>query len=416
MRYNHNDFNPIEFLRNNIDFRKVTVTLAGIVVFVTTYALILPAIALEEQKATQESGIYLEAGIVDEEDAGWETIPSEDLSEEERQSESTVEDTFETAEMVEDTAEDAAENTADTAESEGNEETPGEESIIEETTEQIEEEKENSEIAEPIETGGQEPSGTEGTGTQEQSQEQLLEQNEELEVQTDEKTADTEELIKAEETTAETVETATEPEQPEQSDQPEQSTEPELPDETAESEEENVLALVPAAGKAAAKENNYDISVTFDDKAGLPADTKLSVQQIGEDSDSFAGYYEQIREYLGENATIEAVQLYDLSLMAGEEEIEPTGNVSVSMKYRMSDGIPEGADRLIVHFTKKGMEMAPYSYNGADVSISTTFDNLYNMAIGTASADRLFVNGQLKVDGNISKGAEMRYLIGPSGE
>ena len=80
MRYNHNDFNPVEFLRNNIDFRKVTVTLAGIVVFVTTYALILPAIALEEQKATQESGIYLETmetGTAEEAGTGWETIPSE---------------------------------------------------------------------------------------------------------------------------------------------------------------------------------------------------------------------------------------------------------------------------------------------------------------------------------------------------
>ena len=37
---------------------------------------------------------------------------------------------------------------------------------------------------------------------------------------------------------------------------------------------------------------------------------------------------------------------------------------------------------------------------------------MHNMAIGTVSADKLFVNGQMKVEGNISKGAEMRYLIG----
>ena len=65
-----------------------------------------------------------------------------------------------------------------------------------------------------------------------------------------------------------------------------------------------------------------------------------------------------------------------------------------------------------VKFTKEGMEMHPYSYDGADVEIATNFDNLYNMAIGTVSADRLFVNGQMKVDGNISKGAELRYLLG----
>ncbi|MBQ6216578.1 MAG: glycogen/starch synthase [Erysipelotrichaceae bacterium] len=71
-----------------------------------------------------------------------------------------------------------------------------------------------------------------------------------------------------------------------------------------------------------------------------------------------------------------------------------------------------GEGTYYVKFTKAGMEMAPYSYEGADVYLATNFDNLYNMATGIVSADRLFVNGQLKVEGNISKGAELRYLIG----
>jgi putative sterol carrier protein len=70
-----------------------------------------------------------------------------------------------------------------------------------------------------------------------------------------------------------------------------------------------------------------------------------------------------------------------------------------------------GAGTFYVKFTKDGMEMAPYSYEGCDATISASIDNLYDMAIGSASADRLFVNGQMKVKGNISKGAEMRYLI-----
>ena len=71
-----------------------------------------------------------------------------------------------------------------------------------------------------------------------------------------------------------------------------------------------------------------------------------------------------------------------------------------------------GEGTLYVKFTKQGMETAPYSYDGADVYVSTTLDNLYNMANGTVNADKLYVNGQLKVEGNISKGAEMRYLLG----
>ena len=34
------------------------------------------------------------------------------------------------------------------------------------------------------------------------------------------------------------------------------------------------------------------------------------------------------------------------------------------------------------------------------------------MAEGTVSADKLFQTGQLKVDGNMAKGAELRYLLG----
>lgn len=71
-----------------------------------------------------------------------------------------------------------------------------------------------------------------------------------------------------------------------------------------------------------------------------------------------------------------------------------------------------GEGTFYLKFTKHGMEMAPYTYEGADVKVSATFDNLYNMATGYANADKLFVNGQLKVNGNVSKGAELRYLIG----
>ncbi|MBQ6560407.1 MAG: glycogen/starch synthase [Erysipelotrichaceae bacterium] len=71
-----------------------------------------------------------------------------------------------------------------------------------------------------------------------------------------------------------------------------------------------------------------------------------------------------------------------------------------------------GEGTFYVKFTKEGMEMQPYDYQDAHVKIATTFDNLYDMAVGKVSADKLFVNGQLKVEGNISKGAELRYLLG----
>ena len=72
-----------------------------------------------------------------------------------------------------------------------------------------------------------------------------------------------------------------------------------------------------------------------------------------------------------------------------------------------------GEGIFYLKFNKDGMEMQPYTYNDADVFISASLDNLYNMAVGVVSADALFVNGQMRVSGNISKGSDMRYLIGP---
>ena len=71
-----------------------------------------------------------------------------------------------------------------------------------------------------------------------------------------------------------------------------------------------------------------------------------------------------------------------------------------------------GEGTYSVKFTKQGMEMEPRSNPEAFCTIATNFDKLYNMATGVTSADKLFVNGQMKVEGNISKGAELRYLIG----
>ncbi|MDO4198534.1 MAG: glycogen/starch synthase [Erysipelotrichaceae bacterium] len=70
-----------------------------------------------------------------------------------------------------------------------------------------------------------------------------------------------------------------------------------------------------------------------------------------------------------------------------------------------------GEGTFYVKFTKDAFEMEPYAYEDADVRISTTLDRLYDMAMRKISADKLFVNGQMKVEGNISKGAEMRYLL-----
>jgi len=72
-----------------------------------------------------------------------------------------------------------------------------------------------------------------------------------------------------------------------------------------------------------------------------------------------------------------------------------------------------GEGMFHVKFDSKGIEVIPWSHDHPDASISASFDHLMGMVNGTHSADKLFITGQLKVTGNISKGAEMRRLLRP---
>ena len=99
----------------------------------------------------------------------------------------------------------------------------------------------------------------------------------------------------------------------------------------------------------------------------------------------------------------------DLETTRNEYLKKQTDDFSVIAQVRI---VGPGSGTFYLKIDKNGMEMQPYSYNDADVKIATSLDNLFNMATGAVSADKLFVNGQMKVEGNISKGAKLRNLLG----
>ena len=72
-----------------------------------------------------------------------------------------------------------------------------------------------------------------------------------------------------------------------------------------------------------------------------------------------------------------------------------------------------GAGFFYLEFGKNGVDVVPCTYHDADVFLAASFDNLVGMTDGTVSADRLFMNGQLRVLGNIAKGAELRHMLRP---
>ena len=69
---------------------------------------------------------------------------------------------------------------------------------------------------------------------------------------------------------------------------------------------------------------------------------------------------------------------------------------------------------LYVRFSNEEREpfrMEPYSYEGADACVTASFDHLLAMARGEMSFDKLFLSGQIRLEGNLSKGTEIRNLL-----
>ena len=74
------------------------------------------------------------------------------------------------------------------------------------------------------------------------------------------------------------------------------------------------------------------------------------------------------------------------------------------------EGPGQGVFSMI--FSKKGLSISPKANDKCDVSIATTFENLLGMANGKLSSEKLFISGRLKVKGNMSKAAALRYMLG----
>ena len=75
-------------------------------------------------------------------------------------------------------------------------------------------------------------------------------------------------------------------------------------------------------------------------------------------------------------------------------------------------GRGEGVFHMYIH--PEGIDILPWSHDHADAQISASFDHLMGMAKGELSSDRLFITGQMKVSGNISRSAELRRLLAPT--
>ena len=144
--------------------------------------------------------------------------------------------------------------------------------------------------------------------------------------------------------------------------------------------------------------DGYRITVDYTAAAKIPADAKLQVREITEASDPEA--YKACLEQLtvdSEDADVSInknlSRFFDITIMNGEEKIEPDAHVSVIIK--LDDILKEDNTQEIVHFTEEGpVVMESESDETEGISFETDSFSVYGVVVGTGGDLPDDLNGQ----------------------
>ena len=282
-------------------WQRVVSVLAAIVVFVTTYSLVLPAITLDKETASAQAGIEVAAS---ENESGSDGTVYEAEPESEPEAEPAANEAVEEP-VAEQTVEEVAEAPA--------EEDSSSESGSEDAAPAEGEKSEEPAAAPEENTGDNEADHTENTLTAEEAANY----------------ATTEEAIAA------------------------------VTGQTAEE-----IKLITEQTQLTFDADSYTVYADFDESAKLPEGVKLQVKEITEKSDpaAYQKYYEkalsEVQDKYDENTALSFASFYDIAFVYEGVEIEPSGNVNVRIEYKTAVDVQSDANVEAIHFDKNNGEKA----------------------------------------------------------
>ena len=92
--------------------------------------------------------------------------------------------------------------------------------------------------------------------------------------------------------------------------------------------------------------------------------------------------------------------------MQHPDDIDPAFRRIVQIRI-----VGRGQGTLHLNFSEGKIHVIPTDYRGADASIECSLDNLLGIADGKVSIGKLFMSGNMKISGNLSKGFELKELL-----
>lgn len=302
-------------------WQRVVSILSAIVVFATTYMLVMPAITLDVDTASTQAGIEV-ASENEPDTAGtvFESTEEEEPEEPEAEPAEEEETTGSVSSAQEEEAEPASEQ------EEAVESDSEQEEAVESASEEQEEESaestsdEQEEVAEEPQTGSSETEAAQsGSGSTDSVAEDSAE------------AASAQEAADAAKTTAETAKTAVTEDTP----------------------------LIKEKTQLTYKGSDYTVYADFDESAKLPVGVELRVKEITKDSDpdAYDTYYkkalEELKDKYDENTGLSFAKFYDIAFVYNGQEIEPQGNVAIKIEYKKAVEIEEETKIDTIHFDKE---------------------------------------------------------------
>lgn len=105
----------------------------------------------------------------------------------------------------------------------------------------------------------------------------------------------------------------------------------------------------------------YTITVTYDEKAGIPAKSSLQVSELLPEEDTYTENFDQATDVLSEqkkdDVYFSSARMFDISIMSEGKELEPKAPVKVDIAYKTPEKISETAEVNAVHLGKEKSEI-----------------------------------------------------------
>lgn len=149
---------------------------------------------------------------------------------------------------------------------------------------------------------------------------------------------------------------------------------------------------------------DYTVKTAYSDEAGLPENVKLEIKELKQNSADYKEYYEQAEAALPEDQGILYCRFFDVSFISEGKKVEPDAPVDVQVSYKDEDEIPvtKGVTASAIHFAKEGIEVLP-----AKIKQNTKGEDTFNF-----TQDSFSVVGTAITTMNVNSGSYVFYKEG----